>query len=255
MRHLVRMALLALAAVAGLAEPAAAETWDKRHWFEGGPRHYFGSEAAAPAQASQPQAAPRNRAYSGNRAHRASTHAARGGKGTRGKRIAGQHGKGKKAVAQGVQQAPKAAVTAAKPDSQSAQKKVETAGSQKKPETVEKKATAPEAAPKAPAPKAQAARPSGGGQQGVASFYWQPQRVAAGGWFNPNAMTAAHKTLPFGTRVRVTHQGNGRSVEVVINDRGPYIAGRIIDLSKAAASVIGMTGQGIARFAVEVIGR
>jgi rare lipoprotein A len=97
--------------------------------------------------------------------------------------------------------------------------------------------------------------PRGSGQLGVASFYWQPQRLAAGGWFNPNAMTAAHKTLPFGTRVRVTHQGNGRSVEVVINDRGPYIAGRIIDLSKAAASVIGMTGQGIARVAVEVLGR
>ena len=57
-------------------------------------------------------------------------------------------------------------------------------------------------------------------------------------------MTAAHKTLPFGTRVRVTHLGNGRSVEVKINDRGPYIAGRIIDLSKAAAGVIGMTGAG-----------
>ena len=144
---------------------------------------------------------------------------------------------------------------AAKPDSQPAQKQAETAGGQKKPETAERKATAPEAAPKAPAPKAQAATRPSGGQHGVASFYWQPQRVAAGGWFNPNAMTAAHKTLPFGTRVRVTHQGNGRSVEVVINDRGPYIAGRIIDLSKAAASVIGMTGQGIARVAVEVLGR
>ena len=75
------------------------------------------------------------------------------------------------------------------------------------------------------------------------------------GWFNPNAMTAAHKTLPFGTKVRVTHLGNGRSVDVTINDRGPYIAGRIIDLSKAAAGVIGMTGQGIARVAVEVLGR
>lgn len=94
-----------------------------------------------------------------------------------------------------------------------------------------------------------------GGARGVASYYWQPQRVAAGGWFNPNAMTAAHKTLPFGTRVRVTHLGNGRSVEVKINDRGPYIAGRIIDLSKAAAGIIGMTGQGIARVAVEVLGR
>jgi rare lipoprotein A len=90
---------------------------------------------------------------------------------------------------------------------------------------------------------------------GLASFYWQPQRVAAGGWFNPNAMTAAHKTLPFGTRVRVTHMGNGRSVNVKINDRGPYIAGRIIDLSKAAAGVIGMQQQGVARVKVTVLGR
>lgn len=98
--------------------------------------------------------------------------------------------------------------------------------------------------------------PAGGsGQFGVASFYWQPQRVAAGGWFNPNAMTAAHRTLPFGTRVRVTHAGNGRSVDVRINDRGPYIAGRIIDLSKAAAGVIGMQGQGVARVRVTVLGR
>ncbi|MBO0742243.1 MAG: septal ring lytic transglycosylase RlpA family protein, partial [Hyphomicrobiaceae bacterium] len=70
-----------------------------------------------------------------------------------------------------------------------------------------------------------------------------------------NGLTAAHKTLPFGTRVRVTHLGNGRSVEVKINDRGPYVAGRIIDLSKAAASVIGMTAQGVARVAVEILGK
>ncbi|HWV83335.1 MAG TPA: septal ring lytic transglycosylase RlpA family protein [Hyphomicrobiaceae bacterium] len=95
----------------------------------------------------------------------------------------------------------------------------------------------------------------GGGSHGVASYYWQPQRVASGGWFNPNAMTAAHKTLPFGTRVRVTHAGNGRSVIVRINDRGPYVKGRIIDLSRAAASAIGMTGQGIARVSMEVLGR
>lgn len=95
----------------------------------------------------------------------------------------------------------------------------------------------------------------GSAQSGIASFYWQPQRVASGGWFNPNAMTAAHRTLPFGTRVRVTHAGNGRSVVVSINDRGPYIGGRIIDLSKAAAGVIGMQGQGIAQVRVEVLGR
>ena len=96
---------------------------------------------------------------------------------------------------------------------------------------------------------------SSSGQRGVASFYWQPQRVASGGWFNPNAMTAAHRTLPFGTRVRVTHASTGRSVDVRINDRGPYIAGRIIDLSRAAAQVIGMTGQGIARVTVSILGR
>lgn len=108
-----------------------------------------------------------------------------------------------------------------------------------------------------PRPTRRAARPSGGGggQTGVASFYWQPQRLATGGWFNPNAMTAAHRTLPFWTRVRVTHLGNGRSVDVVINDRGPYIGGRIIDLSRAAAGAIGMQGQGIAQVRVQVLGR
>jgi len=95
----------------------------------------------------------------------------------------------------------------------------------------------------------------GGSSNGVASFYWQPQRVASGGWFNPNAMTAAHKTLPFGTRVRVTHATSGRSVIVRINDRGPYVRGRTIDLSRAAASVIGMTAQGVARIRMEILGR
>ncbi|MGI9408951.1 MAG: septal ring lytic transglycosylase RlpA family protein, partial [Hyphomicrobiaceae bacterium] len=61
--------------------------------------------------------------------------------------------------------------------------------------------------------------------RGLASYYWQRQRVASGGWFNPNALTAAHKSLPFGTRVRVTNLRNGRSVVVRINDRGPYIRG------------------------------
>ena len=95
----------------------------------------------------------------------------------------------------------------------------------------------------------------GSGQSGMASYYWQPQRLASGGVFNPNAMTAAHKTLPFGTRVRVKHLGNGRSVDVLINDRGPYVAGRVIDLSRAAAGKIGMTGQGVARISMTVLGR
>lgn len=93
------------------------------------------------------------------------------------------------------------------------------------------------------------------GERGMASYYGYRSKTANGEMMNPNAMTAAHKTLPFGTRVRVTHAGNGRSVEVVINDRGPYIAGRIIDLSRRAAEVIGMTGQGIARVNVSILGK
>lgn len=96
---------------------------------------------------------------------------------------------------------------------------------------------------------------SGGGYSGMASYYWQPQRLASGGWFNPNALTAAHKTLPFGTKVRVTNRNNGRSVVVTINDRGPYIKGRIIDLSRAAAQQVGMTGSGVAPVSVAVLGR
>ncbi len=251
MRHLLRMALLALALVAGAALPAAAEPGDTRNWFEGGPRHYYRGEESAPPRVTRTQryygeeATPRRRSYAGNRAHRASRYAARNGKSTRGQRIARRHGKGHKAVAQRKHHAKKPAIAAAKPELQPAPKSATS--TEKKPATAQKKA-ATETAPRAPGSRA-------AGQHGVASFYWQPQRVAAGGWFNPNAMTAAHKTLPFGTRVRVTHLGNGRSVEVKINDRGPYVAGRIIDLSKAAAGVIGMTGQGIARVAVEVLGR
>jgi rare lipoprotein A (peptidoglycan hydrolase) len=86
---------------------------------------------------------------------------------------------------------------------------------------------------------------------GLASYYWQPQRVASGGWFNPNALTAAHRTLPFGTRVRVTNVRNNKSVIVTINDRGPFIRGRIIDLSLAAAKVIAMTKSGVVPVKIE----
>jgi rare lipoprotein A len=95
----------------------------------------------------------------------------------------------------------------------------------------------------------------GGGSSGIASYYWQGQMTASGARFNPSAMTAAHRTLPFGTRVLVTNHSNGRSVTVTINDRGPFIKGRIIDLSKAAAGAIGMQGQGLARVSVSVLGR
>ncbi len=96
---------------------------------------------------------------------------------------------------------------------------------------------------------------SGGSMSGMASYYWQGQQVASGGRFNPEGMTAAHKTLPFGTKVRVTNRNNGRSVVVTINDRGPFIRGRIIDLSRGAARVVGMTGSGVAPVSVAVLGR
>ena len=117
---------------------------------------------------------------------------------------------------------------------------------------------APKAAQSAPKPKSNAQKPqrrasSGRVLRGLASYYWQPQKVASGGWFNPNALTAAHKSLPFGTRVRVTNLNNGRSVVVRINDRGPYIRGRIIDLSKRAAHVIAMQGSGVVPVRVEIL--
>jgi rare lipoprotein A (peptidoglycan hydrolase) len=80
----------------------------------------------------------------------------------------------------------------------------------------------------------------------MASYYGKElagRRTASGEKFNPGAMTAAHRTLRFGTRVRVTHSRNGRSVTVRINDRGPFIKGRSIDLSAAAAAAIGMGGS------------
>jgi rare lipoprotein A len=93
---------------------------------------------------------------------------------------------------------------------------------------------------------------------GIASWYgpgFHGNRTANGETYNQNALTAAHKSLPFGTRVRVTHTGTGRSIIVRINDRGPYIGGRVIDLSAAAARVLGMMGSGVAPVRVEILGR
>ncbi|WP_138498308.1 septal ring lytic transglycosylase RlpA family protein [Nostoc sp. PA-18-2419] len=91
---------------------------------------------------------------------------------------------------------------------------------------------------------------------GMASFYGYDgsgNRTASGQRFNPEGMTAAHRTLPFGTQVRVTNTRNGRSVVVRINDRGPYIRGRIIDLSAGAARILGMMGSGVAPVHIEVL--
>jgi rare lipoprotein A len=90
-------------------------------------------------------------------------------------------------------------------------------------------------------------------QSGIASIYTtQGGRTAAGERASPSALTAAHRTLPFGTRVRVTNRHNGRSVVVRINDRGPFLRGRIIDLTPAAARAIGMSG--LAPVTIEILG-
>jgi rare lipoprotein A len=90
---------------------------------------------------------------------------------------------------------------------------------------------------------------------GLASYYWQGQMTATGERFDKRAMTAAHKTLPFGTKVRVMRLDNGGSVVVRINDRGPFKPGRVIDLSERAAEEIGMTGRGIMPVRLEVLGK
>ncbi len=91
-------------------------------------------------------------------------------------------------------------------------------------------------------------------QQGTASYYadkFNGRKTASGAVFKNSKRTAAHKTLPFGTKVRVVNLKNGRSVKVRINDRGPFVKGRIIDLSKKAARKIGMLRDGITEIKLE----
>jgi rare lipoprotein A len=86
-------------------------------------------------------------------------------------------------------------------------------------------------------------------ENGKASFYadkFEGRKTSSGAIFKQNRLTAAHRTLPFGTKVKVINLANGRSVKVTINDRGPFAAGRIIDLSKKAARKLGMVNAGVA---------
>jgi rare lipoprotein A len=89
-------------------------------------------------------------------------------------------------------------------------------------------------------------------QSGVASVY-SGQKTANGEYASAGGMTAAHRTLPFGTKVRVTNQHTGRSVVVRINDRGPFVRGRVIDITPAAAHALGMSG--LAPVTLTVLGR
>lgn len=107
-------------------------------------------------------------------------------------------------------------------------------------------------------PSAEALPEPGSRQIGRASWYGpyhHGRKTANGEIYDMNALTAAHRTLPLGTWVRVTNLGNGRTVVVRLNDRGPYIDGRIIDLSRKAAEVLGMVEKGLAEVSIEVLKR
>jgi rare lipoprotein A len=107
--------------------------------------------------------------------------------------------------------------------------------------------------PRKQKPRNQSASRSLAAAHGVASFYRHGSRTASGEKFNPGELTAAHRTLPFGTRVRVTDVATGKSVTVRVNDRGPFIDGRVIDVSHAAAESLGMTGKGVAKVKLDVV--
>jgi rare lipoprotein A len=89
--------------------------------------------------------------------------------------------------------------------------------------------------------------------QGLASFYSEGARTANGEKFDARELTAAHPTLPFGTKLRVTNVSTGRSVTVRVNDRGPYVPGRIVDVSYSAADALGMVGKGVAKVKLDVV--
>ncbi|MCB1494017.1 MAG: septal ring lytic transglycosylase RlpA family protein [Rhodobiaceae bacterium] len=98
---------------------------------------------------------------------------------------------------------------------------------------------------------------AGASQCGGASWYgpgFQGRKTASGERFNMHGMSAAHRTLPFGTKLRVKNLRNGRSVIVRVNDRGPFVRGRVIDLSKGAATKLGMMKTGTARVRIQRVG-
>jgi rare lipoprotein A len=88
---------------------------------------------------------------------------------------------------------------------------------------------------------------------GLASFYTEGTQTANGEKFDTHELTAAHRTLPFGTRLRVTNVATGRSVTVRVNDRGPFVAGRVVDVSYSAAQTLGMVGGGLAKVKLDVV--
>jgi rare lipoprotein A len=104
-------------------------------------------------------------------------------------------------------------------------------------------ALAPSEMPRLPAVQEQGTG-CNGGHRIITAYYWEGRHTASGQPFDPHGMTAAHRTLPFGTRLNVTNPRTGKSVSVVINDRGPYVHGVSLDLSLGAAQAIGLHGTG-----------
>lgn len=90
---------------------------------------------------------------------------------------------------------------------------------------------------------------------GKSSFYYKPQNTASGKYFRPHYMWCAHKTLPLGTILEVTNPKNGKSVRVTVWDRGPYIKGRVLDLSKSAFAKIANTKRGVIQVKYRIVGR
>jgi rare lipoprotein A len=101
--------------------------------------------------------------------------------------------------------------------------------------------------------RARLARHVGVGSRQVASFYGHDSETASGEKFDPHELTAAHRTLPFGTRLRVTNLTNGRSVMVRVNDRGPFVRGRTVDVSASAAEALKMTDRGVVNVKLDVV--
>jgi rare lipoprotein A len=89
--------------------------------------------------------------------------------------------------------------------------------------------------------------------EGLASYYWQGKRVASGARFDPDGLSAAHPSLPFGTKLKVSDPNTGRSVVVTVNDRGPFVRGRVLDLSRGAARALGMESRGVNRVSAQVL--
>jgi rare lipoprotein A len=103
---------------------------------------------------------------------------------------------------------------------------------------------APADEPRPPTARPDAKSACNSGRRVVSAYYWEGRRTASGEPFNPRGMTAAHRTLPFGTRLNVTNPRTGKTVNVVVNDRGPFVHGVSLDLSLGAAQAIGLQGTG-----------